>query len=353
MIISKDFPGGNIEVISISENEVVVERELRDTEGDWFYWAFCVDNACPQGKESQTVRFSFPNKDRVGKFGAAVSHDRIHWSWTDTKDGDSFSYTFRPMEKAYFAFCAVYSDEMLRLFAKENDITVETFCTSRKGRSVPCYKIGDGEKIVVFTSRHHACESTGTYLMEGIARACLENPVKGYTFLFIPFVDYDGVMDGDQGKNRKPYDHNRDYGNGDPIYPETAALRKLADSGKVWASFDLHSPWMDGDEHDSFYCMRIPFVQGFDEFYQILADETSKDDKSFTYDGTWDFEYDVKWNEATTPNMRNYFLPRVSSGVAITAETSYFGTRENPFSAERILKLGHHFYKALLATIIK
>ena len=34
MIISKDFPGGNIEVISIAEDEVIIERELRDTSGD-------------------------------------------------------------------------------------------------------------------------------------------------------------------------------------------------------------------------------------------------------------------------------------------------------------------------------
>jgi murein tripeptide amidase MpaA len=30
-------------------------------------------------------------------------------------------------------------------------------------------------------------------------------------FFIVPPVDKDGVEDGDQGKNRKPYDHNRDY----------------------------------------------------------------------------------------------------------------------------------------------
>ena len=29
--------------------------------------------------------------------------------------------------------------------------------------------------------------------------------------LAIPFMDKDGVEEGDQGKNRKPRDHNRDY----------------------------------------------------------------------------------------------------------------------------------------------
>ena len=121
MIISKDFPGGNIEVISMTENEVIVERELRDTSGDWFYWAFCVEDACPRGAESHTIRFSFAGKPRVAKFGAAVSHDLNHWSWTNTREGEGFSYTFKPAEKVYFAFCFIYSDEMLRKFAKEFD----------------------------------------------------------------------------------------------------------------------------------------------------------------------------------------------------------------------------------------
>ena len=32
-----------------------------------------------------TVRFSFAGTPRVAKFGAAVSHDLNHWSWTNTR----------------------------------------------------------------------------------------------------------------------------------------------------------------------------------------------------------------------------------------------------------------------------
>lgn len=349
MIISKDFPGGNIEVISMTENEVIVERELRDTSGDWFYWAFCVEDACPAGEESRTIRFSFAGKPRVAKFGAAVSHDLNHWSWTNTREGESFSYTFKPAEKVYFAFCFIYSDEMLRKFAKENRIEIETFCMSKKGRKVPCFRIGDGEKIVVFTSRHHACESSGTFLMQGIAQACLENPVNGYTFLFVPFVDYDGVMDGDQGKNRQPYDHNRDYGNAEAIYPETRTLRELADSGKVWASFDLHAPWIEGKEHDEIYFFKCP--RDNREFFDRLKAACGNDKNSFCYDGKWDFEYIE--NKTAVPTMRSYYLPRVKSGIAMTVETSYSGSENNRFTAERICALGGHFYRALASAILQ
>lgn len=353
MRISKDFPGGNIEVISITEDEVVIERELRDNRKDWFYWAFCVEDACPKGKESHTVKFSFAGQPRVAKFGAAVSHDLIHWEWTDTREGESFSYTFKPEEKAYFAFCFIYSDEMLRMFAKENGIEIETFCISRKGREVPCFRIGDGEKIVLFVSRHHACESSGTYLMQGIAKACLEDTPKGYTFLFVPFVDYDGVMDGDQGKYRAPHDHNGDYGEDASIYPETDALRKLADSGKVWASFDLHAPYIDGKEHDRVYVFKKPDAVELNRCLELWKEATAKDENSFTYDGEWDWISGVNYNKPKRPTMRTYYSSRVKSGLALTVETSYSGSPDNRFSAERIYNLGGHFYRAFATEFFK
>jgi hypothetical protein len=36
--------------------------------------------------------------------------------------------------------------------------------------------------------------------------------------VIVPFMDKDGVEEGDQGKNRKPHDHNRDY-IGESIHP--------------------------------------------------------------------------------------------------------------------------------------
>ena len=45
MLIHQNFIGGNITVKEIDGNTVVLENELRDTTGDWFYWAFCVEGA--------------------------------------------------------------------------------------------------------------------------------------------------------------------------------------------------------------------------------------------------------------------------------------------------------------------
>ena len=39
MLIHQNFIGGNITVKEIDGNTVVLENELRDTTGDWCYWA--------------------------------------------------------------------------------------------------------------------------------------------------------------------------------------------------------------------------------------------------------------------------------------------------------------------------
>ncbi|MCZ7646392.1 MAG: hypothetical protein M5U26_14095 [Planctomycetota bacterium] len=81
-------------------------------------------------------------------------------------------------------------------------------------------------------------------------------------FLIVPFVDKDGVEDGDQGKNRKPYDHNRDYGE-NCIYPSVGAIRELVPAwagGKLRFGIDLHCPHIRGPHNEVLY-----FVGGPDE----------------------------------------------------------------------------------------
>jgi len=68
-------------------------------------------------------------------------------------------------------------------------------------------------------------------------------------------MDKDGVEDGDQGKARAPYDHNRDYA-GDSIYPEVRALRQIAPAwakGGLDFALDLHCPWIRGGRHEEIH----------------------------------------------------------------------------------------------------
>jgi hypothetical protein len=64
-------------------------------------------------------------------------------------------------------------------------------------------------------------------------------------FLIVPFVDKDGVEEGDQGKNRHPHDHNRDYAT-PCLYPEVQALRERAagwSGGPSTGSGSPHPAW--------------------------------------------------------------------------------------------------------------
>ena len=79
-------------------------------------------------------------------------------------------------------------------------------------------------------------------------------------FLIVPFVDKDGVENGDQGKNRRPHDHNRDYG-GESIYPGVRALRELVDrwsGGRLHFALDMHCPWIRGEHNEVIYFVGSP-----------------------------------------------------------------------------------------------
>jgi len=108
---------------------------------------------------------------------------------------------------------------------------------------------------VALTCRHHACEMVGNYVLEGFVEAVLaRDPIgerlRQLDILIIPFADMDGVEEGDQGKNRLPYDHNRDYDDAQ-IYPETRAIKNIlaAWQGRLRVVLDLHCPWIRGDQN--------------------------------------------------------------------------------------------------------
>jgi hypothetical protein len=120
---------------------------------------------------------------------------------------------------------------------------------------------GEPRYRVLLTARHHACEVVASYVMEGVLGAILADDQDGLwfrrnvEFLAIPFMDKDGVEDGDQGKNRSPRDHNRDY-IGQSIYPSVASLRDLVpnwSNGKLVAAFDLHCPYISGRHNEVIY----------------------------------------------------------------------------------------------------
>ena len=348
MKIHSNFVGGNIVVDRVEDNTVYLERDLRDTEGDWFYWAFCVEGAA-----GKTLTFTFPSKTRVGRFGAAISHDLASWHWSESGSGNTFTYTFAEDEdKVYFAHNMLYHPARFDAFCAENGLTQEAFCKSVKGRDLPAVRFGEGDKWILLTARHHACEATGNYVMEGVIETLLTQLPQGYSVLVVPFVDYDGVVDGDQGKNRRPHDHNRDYIE-TPIYEVVEKMMAFGRESDLRYTFDFHSPWHMGAQNDYVFFSRStgamePYADHFGEW---MKEETENTEMKYT--GEWDVGPNAQWNKEGSPNSKNYFSRQPSVRLSVTMETPYFGVTDGmgKISQESMLELGRAFGRCIVRYI--
>jgi hypothetical protein len=211
----------------------------------------------------------------IGVRGPAVSTDGGQtWTWLghESVDGQSFGYmTTAISAEIAFSFGMPYTQSNLDLYLTRYSshpyLMKNQFCVSRKQRPVEMLHIRppDPKSIppvaVVITARHHCCEMMASYALEGILSTILSETETGLglreqaEFWIIPFMDKDGVEDGDQGKNRFPHDHNRDY-SGESIYPEVQTLRDWLPAWinqRVTACFDLHCPWIRGEYHEWAY----------------------------------------------------------------------------------------------------
>ncbi len=268
LVIDDRFPGGNIVVERIEGDRVDLRPDLRDTQGWWFYWNFRV-----RGAEGRTLTFRFVDRNPIGVRGPAVSLDQgLSWTWmgADRVRDASFTYTFDDDDhEVRFCFTMPYVEADLHRFLADHEghphLSVRELCRTRNGRSVELLKVGDPDRDprhrIFFAARHHACESMASFTLEGVIAAALADTDDGRWFrehanlLAVPFVDKDGVEQGDQGKNRKPHDHNRDY-RGESIYPSVAAIRTLLQDWSrdgLDVAFDLHCPWIRGPHNETIY----------------------------------------------------------------------------------------------------
>jgi hypothetical protein len=311
--IDADYPGGNIIVERIDGDTVSLKQDLRDNGRWWFYWNFRVNDVAA----GQTLTFRFTNRNVFGTRGPAVSvDDGLTWSWlgTNTVKGNSFSYTFPPdTKRVRFAFAMPYQEADLKCFLEQHEgndhLAVHELCKTRKDRSVARIHIGKLEgqpkHRVLIVGRSHACESTASYVVEGLMEALLADTEDGQWLrenvevMVVPFVDKDGVEDGDQGKGRKPRDHNRDYV-GESLYPSVKTLRTFVpewSAGRLSIALDFHCP---SSRDNKIFQVGGPNQTIWAEqkkFGAILQSITDKSDKSLLYKQSHDIPFGESWNK--------------------------------------------------------
>lgn len=263
--IDAEFPGGNVVVDSIEGNTVKFSPDVSGHLQPWFYWNFAV-----RGAAGQTLQF-VRSPQGIGVHGPGVSVDGGKtWRWMGAgavKDG-AFSYVFpEGADDVRFSVGMPYVDANFQRFLDAHkgnpNLRTEVLTKTPKGRDVRLALIGspggNPRYAVAITCRHHASEMMASYVVEGILEGALAEDATGrwlrenVGFFVVPFMDTDGVEDGDQGKNRAPHDHNRDYA-GDPIYAEVAALKARLPAwaaGRPLIFLDLHDPALKGDVHES------------------------------------------------------------------------------------------------------
>ena len=363
MQIDCAFPGGNILVDGIDGDVARIHQDLRDTEGDWFYWSFRV-----RGAHGRTVRFEFTGSNPIGVRGPAVSADGgKSWQWLGTAavTGQSFAYTFaHDAREVYFALGIPYLESHLHAFLAKHransHLIVSELCKTKRGRSVELLRAGriDGKPAhrVLLTARHHSCEAVVNYTLDGLLDSVLSTGALGDWFrehveiLAVPFMDKDGVEDGDQGKNRKPYDHNRDYGT--DLYASVSALRKLVpdwSGGRLRAALDLHCPWIRSGNNETIYFVGTSSAEHWNHvgaFSQILERERTG---PLPFQSADNLAFGLGWNTYNGPLMmcQNWAQSLPGVRLAATLEIPYANASGAGVSAESAHAFGRDLAVAL------
>ena len=234
------YPGANITLVS-KRNGVVNLRPQADAgSDDYFYWNFEASSA-----SARTVTFRL---DKGSFYGALLSPLGVLCSTDGGKtwvrggsvssDLSSFTYSFEAGQTVRFCDVLPYTatdwQQFAARWASNGYVSFGTLCKSNGGADVPMMILGnaEAENFIIYTSRHHCCETIGSYVLEGAIEWILKDApaefLKNYCVYVVPMVDFDGVENGDQGKGRAPHDYNRDYLEDDKVlYNAVRAIQNL------------------------------------------------------------------------------------------------------------------------------
>ncbi|MBN2582962.1 MAG: hypothetical protein JXL80_07835 [Planctomycetes bacterium] len=359
--IDADYLGGNIVAERVEGSRLSVRPDLRDTGEWWFWWNFRVRGAAGQRLK---VRFT-DDLGPVGPNGPAMSTDGCTWTWADCEhDKHHFVCDVPPgTDEVYFAFSFPYLlrdwEQFAGTIADHPAVRLSTLTKTLKGRRVPLMVIGDPESArrnVLFTCRHHACESVAGYVLEGAIEHLLSDDAAALrretAFSIVPIVDLDGVEEGDQGKSRRPHDHNRDYVDA-PIYPSVQAIqslmRRLA-ARRLVLFVDYHCPWIRNEGNESFFLVEPPepWASRLHEFAAVLR---RTDTGEIPYTGKFDVPFGTSWNTGQFGAITSGAYVRSVAGsdlrTAFTIECSYSTTEGRPATPERARRFGRGFGRAM------
>jgi Zinc carboxypeptidase len=368
------FPGGNILVDKIKRNRIWVHQDPRDTKGFWFYWNFRVLNAA-----GRKLKIKFTNGNVIGSRGPAISLDKgKNWKYLTPenkiqKQHRFFSYRV-PAECKEVQFCYTipYLEENWKeFFEKIKDspyIETGIWENTHKNREIELLKFGNlsltGVHKIVLTARHHACESMANFVLEGIIETILSDTDVGKWFqsnvqmIILPFMDKDGVEEGDQGKNRIPRDHGRDYIN-KSLYKSTEKFREFIPkwcNKELSIALDIHCPYITDDKLE-FIGINSPkhweaVCEISDILFQVQKDRIIDGDHSYLeFDPKDNIPFGVGWN--TNKNysegrgMPTWVSASIEAKLSTYIEIPYFKAKKININPDNARVFGKELTQAM------
>lgn len=368
--IDADYPGGNILVNEIDGDVIRLAPDLRDTGGWWFYYNFRVHHAA-----GRKLQFEWTTNSPMAARGPAVSTDDGRtWSWLGQEHvrGNGFVYEVaEDVSKVQFCLAMPYVMADLKQFLDQHrdntSLKIAEHATSSGDRIVPRLHVGqlNGEPKhrVLVTCRHHACEMMASYTLEGLIEGFLADDETGrwlrenVELLAIPMMDIDGVEQGDQGKNRRPHDHNRDY-EGESIYASVAANKTFVpewSGGKLRIAMDLHCPWVRGGgenrgSNEQIYLVGGPNATIWNESQAFAAILERVQTGTLPYAAKHNLPWGESWNTADAKLNRSFSRwagDLEGIRVATTMEIPYATAGGKPVTPDSARALGHDIARAM------
>lgn len=369
--VDADIPGGNIRVLAIDGDELHLAQDLRDTVGHWFWWHCRV-----RGAAGRRLMIHLGDDHLLTSAGPAVSVDGgAQWQWglAEEVGTHGFSLPVPPdCQDLRLAMSIPYTEAVWRqalAALPSSGLEEHLLCHSRKGRPVHWYRLGAQNPScrVLLTARNHACEAMADYVLDGFLAAALRAGDAAAGWLreqvelwLVPFMDRDGVEDGDQGKNRAPHDHNRDYGDAaEPAHhPEVQALKNLVrahegDGVPLQMSLDLHCPWIRYGQNETVFLVGAEEPSDAAAQLHLLADWVDQQQGPLHMYGNEFCPWGQDWNTASGPptSCSRWLRARPGMRLATTIEVSYAVHHDQLITVEAARALGADLLRASVAVL--
>lgn len=368
-----NYVGGNGILGKIDGTKIYLHQDHRDTHEWWFYWNFELSNI--SGKE---ITVEFTKGDVLAMKGPAYSIDKGKtWKWLGEnsikRQNDKMRVSFKhkiPKDINSIRYCITfpyYLEDFQKFVDKFNNETSSMFeivklAKTKEGRNI-YLKFGNknAKTKIILTARHHCCESTASYLLEGIIdRALSDSKTGNYLrenaeFIIVPFVDLDGVQAGDQGKNRFPHDHNRDYIE-NPIYPSVAEIMNILsnlepDSKKIL--IDFHCPGIRERKAYFYHTDKGDINNNIIRFSTILERNALLNSNGLIYYKRDDAIFGKKkWNSTIRPMFKDWARTLPNAEISTTFEFPYADTKGIPVTDKSAKDFGGTFADSLSEYIL-